>query len=132
MNTAYTLKSRLKAREAEYSQNTRIRIHRAISWLKRAEGEPKDQDARFIFLWIAFNSAYAQEFDGTNRTQHRRSRPWRLCRSAAVTTCQRQRLSLATRTCRRFAGVPSLGDRTTDEATRFHYNSGASNAGGIE
>lgn len=38
-----------------------MRLHRAISWLKRAEAEAKDDDARFIFLWIAFNAAYAHE-----------------------------------------------------------------------
>lgn len=40
----------------------RIRIHRAISWLTRAEAEGDDLDARFIFLWISFNAAYAKEF----------------------------------------------------------------------
>lgn len=40
----------------------RVRIHRAISWLYRAEVDMGDEDARFIFLWIAFNAAYAQEF----------------------------------------------------------------------
>jgi hypothetical protein len=39
-----------------------VRIHRAISWLARAEHEADDQDARYIFLWIAFNAAYASEF----------------------------------------------------------------------
>lgn len=40
----------------------RVRIHRAISWLTRAEQERDDPDARYIFLWIAFNAAYASEF----------------------------------------------------------------------
>ena len=40
----------------------RVRIHRAISWLSRAEQEKGDLDARYIFLWIAFNAAYASEF----------------------------------------------------------------------
>lgn len=40
----------------------RVRIHRAISWLTRAEREADDPDARYIFLWIAFNAAYASEF----------------------------------------------------------------------
>ena len=30
--------------------------------LRRAEAEVEDLDARFIFLWIAFNAAYAQSF----------------------------------------------------------------------
>ncbi len=37
-----------------------LRIHRAISWVKRAEKETDDLDAKFIFYWIAFNAAYAQ------------------------------------------------------------------------
>ena len=36
-----------------------MRTHRALSWLNRAEQESEDLDARFIFLWIAFNSAYS-------------------------------------------------------------------------
>jgi hypothetical protein len=38
-----------------------LRTHRALSWLNRAEQEKEDEDARFIFLWIAFNAAYANE-----------------------------------------------------------------------
>ncbi len=34
-----------------------LRTHRALSWLQRAEQETEDDDARFIFLWIAFNAA---------------------------------------------------------------------------
>ena len=40
-----------------------LRVHRAISWIGRAEEEDNDPDAAFIFLWIAFNSAYADESD---------------------------------------------------------------------
>jgi hypothetical protein len=43
-------------------ETLRVRIHCAISWLARAEQEKEDQDARYIFLWIAFNAAYASEF----------------------------------------------------------------------
>lgn len=39
-----------------------LRIHRALSWLSRAEAECDDPDARFMFLWIALNAAYAREF----------------------------------------------------------------------
>lgn len=39
-----------------------LRIHRALSWLNRAE-QADDVDGKFIFLWIAFNAAYAQELD---------------------------------------------------------------------
>lgn len=60
-----------KERFDAFPESTRIRIHRAISWLARAEAEPDDHDARFIFLWIAFNAAYAREFgvEGNARDQ---------------------------------------------------------------
>jgi hypothetical protein len=55
-----------KARQRElrhtFPESLGLRVHRALSWLNRAEQEPDDHDARFIFLWIAFNAAYAQEF----------------------------------------------------------------------
>lgn len=38
-----------------------LRAHRAISWIGRAEACGEDVDARFIFLWITFNAAYADE-----------------------------------------------------------------------
>jgi len=60
--TGEVLKDRLKAAGEQVPEPTRIRLHRAISWLRRAEQETRDHDARFIFLWIAFNAAYAQEF----------------------------------------------------------------------
>ena len=44
-----------------------LRIHRALSWLDRAE-QAEDVDGKFIFLWIAFNAAYAQEIDDSDQT----------------------------------------------------------------
>lgn len=38
-----------------------LRLHRSISWIGRAEACGEDDDACFIFLWIAFNAAYADE-----------------------------------------------------------------------
>lgn len=54
--------------------STRVRLHRAISWLVRAEQETEDTDARFLFLWISLNAAYAQEFgfEDAEREQLRR------------------------------------------------------------
>ena len=47
-----------------------LRLRRAISWWRRAEKEmekePEDLDARFIFLWIGFNAAYAKDPDAVN------------------------------------------------------------------
>ena len=56
------LKAKLKLQEERHEEPSRVRLHRAISWLRRAEAETEDLDAQFIFLWIAFNAAYASEF----------------------------------------------------------------------
>lgn len=56
------LKARQRAERTGYPDNLGLRIHRALSWLGRAEHEA-DPDSRFIFLWIAFNAAYATDID---------------------------------------------------------------------
>lgn len=40
-----------------------LRVHRALSWLRRAENEESDLDVRFILSWIGFNAAYAGDLD---------------------------------------------------------------------
>jgi len=57
-----SLKTRQRAIRHTFPESVGLRVHRALSWLHRAEQEADDHDARFIFLWIAFNAAYAQEF----------------------------------------------------------------------
>lgn len=44
-----------------FPETTGLRVHRAISWIMRADACGDDHDARFVFLWIAFNAAYADE-----------------------------------------------------------------------
>lgn len=46
-----------------YEESFSIRIHRSLSWLKRAEQEDTDIDAKFIFIWISLNSAYSIHLD---------------------------------------------------------------------
>lgn len=55
------LKTRQRKERHLHSENLGLRVHRALSWYGRAEQELNDNDAQFIFLWIAFNSAYANE-----------------------------------------------------------------------
>ena len=57
------LKTRQRAERETYHPNLGLRVHRALSWLNRAEQSGEDLDGRFIFLWIAFNAAYATEID---------------------------------------------------------------------
>lgn len=62
MTSIAELKERHRICRDRQDDALRVRIHRAISWLVRAEQEQADPDAQFIFLWIAFNAAYASEF----------------------------------------------------------------------
>lgn len=62
IQTAESLKDAHRGIRDSQPESLRIRIHRAISWLARAEQEPHAPDARFLFLWVAFNAAYASEF----------------------------------------------------------------------
>ena len=51
-----------KATRDGCDESFRIRIHRAISWVKKARALPEeDIDLKFIALWIAFNCAYGKE-----------------------------------------------------------------------
>lgn len=60
------LKERQRAERDNYSDGLSLRVHRALSWLQRAE-QCDDNDSRFVFLWIAFNAAYAFEIDESIR-----------------------------------------------------------------
>jgi hypothetical protein len=59
--TYQELKERQRSLRDGFCEALSLRTHRALSWLNRAEQESHDQDARFIFLWIAFNAAYAND-----------------------------------------------------------------------
>ncbi len=55
------LKTKQRALRNGFQENLSLRVHRALSWLDRAEQCGDDADARFIFLWIAFNAAYSED-----------------------------------------------------------------------
>lgn len=44
-----------------WPETLRLRLHRALSWRQRAQQEEDDPDAQFIFYWVAFNAAYADD-----------------------------------------------------------------------
>lgn len=62
ITSAKELKEKHRAVYDPIDENARVRVHRAISWLDRSERETEDPAARFIFLWISLNAAYAREF----------------------------------------------------------------------
>jgi len=62
MNLSHSvLKSRQREERVSHPPGAALRIHRALSWLDRAERCGYDEDGRFLFLWIAFNAAYSNE-----------------------------------------------------------------------
>jgi hypothetical protein len=63
-----TLKARHRAERDSLHPNLNLRVHRALSWLGRAEQLADDPDLRYVLLWIAFNAAYATDVDERFRT----------------------------------------------------------------
>ena len=59
MSLSQSLQRKLKQQIGKMPEIHVIRLHRAISWLKAAEEQEKQQDLRFITLWIACNSLYS-------------------------------------------------------------------------
>ena len=55
------LKDKQRAIRIGFPEPLGLRVHRALSWLGRAEKEAEDGDVRFILLWVGFNSAYAND-----------------------------------------------------------------------
>jgi hypothetical protein len=55
------LKNKQRALRADFPETMGLRVHRSISWIGRSEVSDDDHDAGFLFLWIAFNAAYADE-----------------------------------------------------------------------
>ena len=65
----HQLKQRQRAERENYPTNLSLRVHRALSWLHRGESCQNDLDGQFIFLWIAFNAAYAQDLECLNLSE---------------------------------------------------------------
>ena len=67
-----SLKKRQREERSNYPESLGLRVHRALSWLNRSE-RADDIDAKFVFLWISFNAAYANEFLEVARLSERKS-----------------------------------------------------------
>ena len=57
----HPLLQRHQALVAQQRSPFTLRMHRALSWLQRADAAGADDDVAFVCLWIAFNAAYAQD-----------------------------------------------------------------------
>ncbi|QLE07546.1 hypothetical protein HYD28_00385 [Pseudoalteromonas shioyasakiensis] len=64
------LKDKQKQVRESFSDNLALRVHRSLSWLNKSE-QCDDLDSQFIFLWVSFNAAYAQDTEclSINETQ---------------------------------------------------------------
>lgn len=69
--TYQALKARQRENRDSFPNALKLRVHRALSWFKRAEAEVDDHDARFIFLWVAFNAAYANQVPDRQNSSER-------------------------------------------------------------
>lgn len=69
------LKAKQRQRRQGFATPLALRVHRALSWLKRSEDVFSDDDVRFILLWIGFNAAYAGDVGLAvgGQSQHERS-----------------------------------------------------------
>ena len=59
------LKEKQRSLRDGFQKPLGLRVHRALSWLRRAEDEDEDHDVRFILLWIGFNAAYAGDVEAS-------------------------------------------------------------------
>ena len=64
--THAALKARQREERDTHPESLALRVHRALSWLQRAE-QCEDTDGQFIFLWIAFNAAYSNDMGDLER-----------------------------------------------------------------
>ena len=55
------LKEKQRAIRDGFPEAVGLRVHRALSWLGRAEADLDDADVQFVLLWVGFNSAYAND-----------------------------------------------------------------------
>ncbi len=69
--TARVLRDRKDRENDGYPQNLSLRVHRAISWIGRAEMAGDDPDIAFACYWIAFNAAYAEDTEDSVETRER-------------------------------------------------------------
>ena len=61
MHDYSSLKRQHRELRVGFDEAFSIRMHRALSWLDRAEKEIDDPDAGFIFYWVSFNANYSMQ-----------------------------------------------------------------------
>lgn len=67
------LRNREQELSDDYSDDLKLRIHRGVSWLVKAEKQVDDEDAAFMFYWVAFNALYGFQVKNVSETDGERS-----------------------------------------------------------
>lgn len=89
------LRAKQKSLRDDWPQEFSLRIHRALSWLNRAEHHEGDPDCEFIFQWIAFNAAYGRFIESSaSKTDNERVR-YELFVNTLIATDRKQRIATA-------------------------------------
>ena len=85
------LKAYQRQHRDHFPENLSLRVHRALSWLSKAEQAraSKDTDTEFIYYWISFNAAYANEFGEIDRIGEKELFEAFLCKIADLDTSER-------------------------------------------
>ena len=68
-----------KSKKAENTDQFNLRIHRGISWLKKAIQLDGDIDLKFMSLWVSFNAIYAQDLTISQDKQSLRQFIYKVC-----------------------------------------------------
>ena len=76
----FVIEEIFKSQKARNSDYFNLRIHRGISWLKKADRLDDDLDLKFISLWVGFNAIYAQDLSSVQDKQTFRQFLHQICR----------------------------------------------------
>ena len=63
----YVMEELFKQKKAENSEQFNLRIHRGLSWFRKAGECDEDLDFNFLSLWVSFSALYAQKIDLTKQ-----------------------------------------------------------------
>ena len=74
--SAEELRASFKSKRKGWSEDLRVRIHRAISWLDSAEKHSEDNDIALLSLLIAIHACYLRDDEGHKYEGYKPSDTW--------------------------------------------------------
>jgi hypothetical protein len=58
-----------RGKQAHYAHHLSLRVVHTLSWFYRSESCQNNPDGQFVFLWVAFNAAYAEDLACLNASE---------------------------------------------------------------